>query len=238
MHGKNKVTTRFHDRTTLMVNEIWPTIQGEGPDAGRVSVFVRLSKCNLRCHFCDTEFENGEVMSHHVVARRVVEVAKYCHARLAVLTGGEPLLQNVVPLVRECNNLGLAVSIETAGTVYCPGLDNFFVGGNRRYNGNMIVCSPKTPGISKDLIPLIGAYKYIIRAHEIAEEDGLPLGSTQKQGIISRVFRAPKGSTIYVQPCDEGDEVKNKANLNAATLSCMRFGYRLSIQVHKIAGMP
>jgi 7-carboxy-7-deazaguanine synthase len=238
MLGTNPISKPFHFRDTLLVNCIFPTIQGEGPDAGRVAVFVRLAKCNLRCFFCDTEFDTGELMTNAAISERICELANICHAKLVVLTGGEPLLQNVIPIIQLCNDRGLAVSIETAGTVYCNGLSSHFTSGGKRWKGNMLVCSPKTPKIESRLLPLIGAYKYIIRAGETSEIDGLPTYSTQLQGKESELFRPPKGSCVYVQPCDEANPIANASNLKEATLICMRWGYRLSVQVHKIAGMP
>lgn len=237
MFGKNEITSPFRNEETLLVNEVFPTIQGEGPDAGRVAVFVRLAKCNLRCYFCDTEFETGEMYHQFDLAVRVLEVAALCKARLVVVTGGEPLLQNIAPFVRSCNDNNLAVSVETAGTLFYKELTHHFVGGSKRWRGNLIVCSPKTPRISEDLIPLIGAYKYIIKAGEHSEIDGLPMYSTQTPGQEKKLFRPPQGSCIYVQPCDENDHTRNQENLNAATTICLQHGYRLSVQVHKIAGL-
>lgn len=238
MYGTNEVTKPFQDRQRLLVNGIWPTIQGEGPDAGRVAVFVRLAKCNLKCFFCDTEFDTGEWMEYDAVIDRVREVAQICKAKLVVITGGEPLLQNIVPLVIGCNAKDLAVAVETAGTVYYKGLISHFTGGSKRWNGNVIVCSPKTPSVNKDLIPLIGAYKYIVRVGETSEHDGLPVYSTQAEGKGAMLFRPQESACVYVQPMDENDPIKNDANLKAAALICMRWGYRLSVQIHKIAGLP
>lgn len=238
MHGTNEITKEFTNRDKLLVNSIWPTIQGEGPDAGRVSVFVRLAKCNLKCFFCDTEFDTGEWMEHNAVIDRVNEVAQICKAKLVVVTGGEPLLQNIVPLIVGCNDKDLAVAIETAGTVYFKGLISHFTGGSKRWNGNMIVCSPKTGSLNKELMPLIGAFKYIIRAGETSDLDGLPVYSTQTEGQPKLLYRPPESACVYIQPMDEGDPIKNNANLHAAALICMRWGYRLSVQVHKIVGMP
>lgn len=238
MKGTNEITKPFEIRDKLLVNSIWPTIQGEGPDAGRVSVFVRLATCNLKCFFCDTEFDTGEWMEHDMVINRVHEIAQICKARLVVVTGGEPLLQNIVPLVMGCNERKLAVAVETAGTVYSNELKFHFTGGSKRWNGNMIVCSPKTVGLNKKLIPLIGAFKYIIRVGETSEVDGLPTFSTQTEGQPALLYRPHDSACIYVQPMDEGDAIKNDANLKAAALICLRWGYRLSVQIHKIAGLP
>lgn len=235
MFGKNEITKTFTRRDGLLVNSIWPTIQGEGPDVGRVSIFIRLSKCNLACTFCDTEFETGTWATHKEVLTEVVKQAEQCRAQLVVITGGEPLLQNVAPLIKDLNKQGLAVAIETAGTVYHESLDSLFHGGSKRWMGNIIVCSPKTPKIDIRLSLLIGAYKYIIRAGETSADDGLPIFSTQRNGYPSQIYRGT--GTIYVQAMDEQDPIKNDANLKLTTEICMKFGYRLSYQLHKLIGV-
>ena len=61
MFGKNPIRkAEKGDGSVLQIQEIFPTVQGEGPHTGVPSVFVRLGGCNLACSFCDTEFENFE----------------------------------------------------------------------------------------------------------------------------------------------------------------------------------
>ncbi len=98
----------------LQVNEIFHSIQGESTRAGLPCVFVRLTGCNLRCSWCDTEyaFHEGRSMS---VADVLDEVARY-DCRLVELTGGEPLLQDeAVPLMKQLVARGYAVLLETGG---------------------------------------------------------------------------------------------------------------------------
>ena len=73
----------------LLVTSIFHTLQGEGPHAGLPAVFVRLAKCQLRCHFCDTYFDSGDWMGVDEILR-----SSPVAARLMVITGGEPTLQN------------------------------------------------------------------------------------------------------------------------------------------------
>jgi 7-carboxy-7-deazaguanine synthase len=99
---------------TLKINEIYPSVQGESTWAGLPCVFVRLTACDLRCTYCDTEYAffegkkrpladiTAEVLSHDIP---LVEV-----------TGGEPLLQrNVHPLMTSLCDAGRTVLIETSG---------------------------------------------------------------------------------------------------------------------------
>lgn len=98
----------------LRVTEIFLSIQGESTQAGRPCVFVRLTGCDLRCVWCDTEyaFEGGTPMSIDEVVDRV---ASYGCA-LVEVTGGEPLLQrDCVPLMRRLLGRGHEVMVETGG---------------------------------------------------------------------------------------------------------------------------
>lgn len=236
MFGKNVITKPFrHEDGGLLVNEVFPTIQGEGPDAGTPAVFVRLAKCNLACTFCDTEFESGTWWDHESLLIRVRNVRAHRPIELVVITGGEPLLQNLHPFITICNRFHLRVSIESAGTVWDPNLTSLFQGGINR-----LVISPKTPKLAPEALEVVDAFKYIIGVGNSAADDGLPILSTQRAGVQSRVYRHTRfdDTQIYVQPMDEGDPVKNAANATLAAEVAMRFGYKLSVQIHKVVGLP
>jgi 7-carboxy-7-deazaguanine synthase len=101
---------------TLLVNEIFYSIQGESIYSGRPCVFVRLTGCNLRCTYCDTQYayEDGESMEIAQIMRRVSEYK----CRLVEITGGEPLIQNETPLlVSRLLDNGYAVMMETNGSL-------------------------------------------------------------------------------------------------------------------------
>jgi len=98
----------------LTVNEIFYSIQGESTRVGRPCVFVRLTACDLRCSWCDTEyaFHEGTKRSLEEV---VAEVGKY-PCSLVEITGGEPLLQDdVYPLMETLLAQGRTVMLETGG---------------------------------------------------------------------------------------------------------------------------
>lgn len=243
MHGTNEVTNQFlRSDGRLLVNSTFLTIQGEGPDAGRVSVFVRLSKCNLRCWFCDTQFDEGDEWDPQDLANEVFNLS-YRKTNHVTLTGGEPLLQNVVPFIKILNTAGWYVQIETAGTVFVPGLENLF-DPKRLLSRNAIVISPKTPKLNEDTWKLCHALKYIISVDNFSLDDGLPSLSTQhwedgKQTVkVQRLFRPDRWCDIFVQPMDEGNEEANRANMQATADVAMRYGYRVSFQMHKHLGVP
>lgn len=110
---------------TLVVNEIYLSLQGESTFAGLPCVFVRLTACNLRCSYCDTAyaFTEGRKQTITDVVNRVRELAvPFAEQRAAMrlplveLTGGEPLLQpNTLPLMKQLCDDGFTVLIETSG---------------------------------------------------------------------------------------------------------------------------
>ena len=100
----------------LRITEIFHSIQGESTHAGRPCVFVRLTGCNLRCRWCDSEytFTGGEKMSMDDVVARV----KSYGCELVEITGGEPLAQaEAFDLVRRLCDDGFEVLIETSGSI-------------------------------------------------------------------------------------------------------------------------
>ena len=106
----------------LKVNEIFYSIQGEGNAAGLPCVFVRLTYCNLRCTYCDTEyaFYDGEEKTLDEI---IDEVKKY-KCKLVEITGGEPLVQEEsLELMRRLCDAGFNVMLETGGSLSIKNVD-------------------------------------------------------------------------------------------------------------------
>ena len=106
----------------LKVNEIFYSIQGEGNAAGLPCVFVRLTYCNLRCTYCDTEyaFYGGEEKTLDEI---IDEVKKY-KCKLVEITGGEPLVQEEsLELMRRLCDAGFNVMLETGGSLSIKNVD-------------------------------------------------------------------------------------------------------------------
>lgn len=106
----------------LKVNEIYHSIQGESSKSGLPCVFVRLTYCNLRCTYCDTEyaFYEGEDKS---IEEILTEVKKY-NCNLVEVTGGEPLVQKeCLDLMRKLCDEGFDVMLETAGSLSIKDID-------------------------------------------------------------------------------------------------------------------
>lgn len=98
----------------MLVTEIFKSIQGESTFAGLPCVFIRLTGCNLRCHWCDTAyaFQGGQTMSAEEILARVRQLG----CSLVEITGGEPLLQPEVPaLAEQLLAEGQRVLVETSG---------------------------------------------------------------------------------------------------------------------------
>ncbi len=99
---------------TLIVNEIFVSIDGEGKTAGMLTTFVRLAGCNLRCAWCDTAYALKKEQGKAMMVEDIV-AAVTTHA--VTLTGGEPLEQPAaVELVRQLMEKGIAVNVETNGS--------------------------------------------------------------------------------------------------------------------------
>jgi 7-carboxy-7-deazaguanine synthase len=101
---------------SLVINEIFHSIQGESSHTGRPCVFVRLTYCNLRCTYCDTEyaFEKGTSME----IDRIFDQVRSYNCTLVEITGGEPLMQeDVNSLMTTLCDAGCEVLLETGGSL-------------------------------------------------------------------------------------------------------------------------
>lgn len=100
----------------MQITEIYKSIQGESSYAGLPCIFVRLTGCNLRCCWCDSEytFTGGKKMTIEEVESQVEQLSPH---GLVEITGGEPMLQerDVVPLMERLLNAGYNVLLETSG---------------------------------------------------------------------------------------------------------------------------
>ncbi len=106
----------------LKVNEIFYSIQGESSYAGERCVFVRLTGCNLRCTYCDTEyaFYDGKDLT----VDRIIEKVKSYNCNLVEITGGEPLLQDeVYSLMEKLCDSNFTVMLETSGSLSIENVD-------------------------------------------------------------------------------------------------------------------
>ena len=249
MFGNNPTLKHEHnaDGYTLRVQEVFSTIQGEGPLAGTPATFVRLYGCHLKCHFCDTDFMSNDT------PRGVHELVDSVNAlgnTLVVLTGGEPLRQNVLPLVEKLLKAGHRAQIETAGSMPLPG----DIGAWTRLiedSGRLsFVVSPKGPTARPEFedpwVSSVVSWKYVVHHADATDDTGIPIADYQTKDPSARhPRRLARPATIdptntYIQPMDmgEGDIETSAKNLAHAIALCRRHGYRLSLQQHKLLGLP
>lgn len=232
------------DGSVLDVHSIFHTIQGEGPFCGTPCVFVRLAGCNLQCPLCDTEYTQGRhPMTPLEILAEVNELVRADKWRryLVVITGGEPFRQNLFELFRVLVNAQYYVQVESNGTLPPPVL---FGTSLHQYNrdtskrfGVYVVCSPKAGKVNPQIWANACCAKYVAKSGDIAE-DGLPIHALDHtvNGVVARPpaeFALP----VYLQPADERDEAANAANIVAVRESCMKHGYILQLQIHKLIGV-
>lgn len=224
MKGSNPIRPPAKgDGTRLEVKHIFPTLQGEGPYAGHPSVFIRLGGCNLACHFCDTDFEDFSESSIDDIVQTVCRMALNAQGgrsrHLVVITGGEPLRQEIAPLCKLLLAEGFKVQIETNGSLY-----------RKLPVGVDIVCSPKNTGagyfpVRDDLLARINAFKFIIAK------------DNPRYNHVAEVGQSLYHTPVYVQPMDEYDADKNAQNHAYALELAEQYGYIVSLQTHKILGI-
>ena len=192
----------------MRVNEIFYSLQGEGYHSGEAAVFVRLSGCNLRCPFCDTQHESGTEMDE----ADIVESVRQWPVRLVVITGGEPSLQLTATLVDALHAEGKYVAVETNGTHPLP------------ENVDWVTLSPKSAYVD-------GSEVVLTHADEIkVVYDGVHDPDFYLSPLTSHL-----SPLTFLQPMDTGDDNRNAA-ITAATVEYIRQHpqWRLSLQIHKI----
>ena len=143
-------------RMMRKINEIFYSLQGEGYYTGTPAVFIRFSGCNLRCTFCDTQHEEGTLMSDEEILE---EGGKY-PATTVILTGGEPSLWIDHEFVSQLHQAGKYVCIETNGTHTLP--DNI----------DWVTCSPKQGG--KLRITRMNEVKVVYEGQDVTVYEQLP----------------------------------------------------------------
>ena len=109
------MNTTIHTTTTLPLMEQFYTIQGEGMHQGKAAVFIRLGGCDVGCVWCDVK-ESWDANAHPMTPiADIVATAQQFPARLAVITGGEPLMYNLDELCDKLRAAGFELNIETSG---------------------------------------------------------------------------------------------------------------------------
>lgn len=202
---------------TLKTIEIFASPQGEGLRQGEPTIFVRLAGCNLRCGFCDTKtaWRGGREWSVEAIVAEAERLRGEYPTAWVCLTGGEPLAQNVRPLVKRLHAEGFLVQIESNGT-FAPDPD-----------ADWLSVSPKPPG-----------YAVHPASRKMAREVKLvvcrPLGLDDVRAVRAAF---PPTTPVILQPeSNAGWSMKKAVRLLEAAGRAGIEGIRLSVQLHKIYG--
>ena len=254
MFGKNIILKQERDLNgALDVHSIFHTIQGEGPLAGHSAVFVRLYGCSLACSWCDTEFESKQqrMLPARLLAAVTSAYPPGAKPPLVVITGGEPMRQYLTPAISALLAAQHEVQIETAGIHWEGQLESLRTPPHE-FSAPLpifLVCSPKLPGVHPKIVEYADAFKYIVDVRDEPDpEDGLPIHAVSQRGLPNpgRLFRPfwlfAYPEKIMVQPLDPSPETPDRdwlfdRNCNRCVELVKRYGYRLSLQQHKILGL-
>jgi organic radical activating enzyme len=184
--------------------DTFPTFQGEGPSTGAPALFIRLSRCNLACGWCDTRYTwdwehyDPRLESSRLRVPDLAAWALSCPPRLAVITGGEPLLQQaaLVTLVHELLAGGKRIEIETNGTI-AP--DTALLAGDVQFNVSPKLANSGMAETRRIAAPAIEAFAGSSRAvfkfvaRDTADLDEISV-LVQRFGL-SPVYVMPEGVT-------------------------------------------
>ncbi len=203
--------TRGVNLQTYPIVEIFHSVQGEGYHSGESSIFVRFGKCNLKCEWCDTEFNEFQILA----LEEIIENIEKFDCKKIIFTGGEPALQNLEPLVNSLRPKGYKFAIETNGTIELQeGLIDW------------ICVSPKD-----QIYPNVGIkqrvgneLKCVYLGQNLSIYDDLKLGFEH----------------LYLQPCyDETKDVIWNGHSFRQTLEIVKDNpeWHLSLQTHKWMGV-
>jgi len=198
-----------------LVKELFgPTLQGEGAHAGRPCVFLRFAVCNLACSWCDTDFapEGAERFAAAEIVARLVDLDVH-RARMLVVTGGEPALQWDVPLAEAVRGAGFRVHTETNGT---------------RALGapvDWLTVSPK-PQFHE------GRFELVMQS---GDELKLVVDETVTDADLER-YQTLDFRHFFAQPCMDARYADTLAR--TVDLVARHPRWRLSVQLHKIVGVP
>ena len=185
------------------VNEIFDSIQGEGANLGKKVTFVRLAGCNLSCKWCDTEYNSYYELTAE-------EITLSCGENV-IITGGEPTIHNLIPLLQKLKKQNKWVGIETNGTNDITGIRKYI---------DYIAFSPKE-----------NTHKSFI---ENADEIRIVNNNLKLEDVLK--YENWKIKNRFISPLEvDGefnllDTVKFIGELNERS----RHNWKISLQVHKL----
>ncbi len=197
---------------TLAVMEAFYTIQGEGIHTGKAAYFIRLAGCDVGCTWCDVKESWPSKPEQRQAVDTIVQDALSHPARIAVITGGEPCMQNLEPIIESLHTGGFKVHIETSGAYPMTGQPDW------------ICVSPKK--FKKPLPSLLAV------AHELKV---IVAHSSDFRWAEQNAALADSQCRLLLQP-EYGKSEKMMPLIVDYVLKHPR--WNISLQTHKIIGIP
>jgi 7-carboxy-7-deazaguanine synthase len=231
--------------TTLLVNEIFETIQGEGSYTGTPSVFVRLQGCPVGCPWCDTQHTwdvlPEKLVSADIILLKSADSPTYFQtsskdllelldrqgytANHMVITGGEPCMYDLTELSSIAIEKGFSVQIETSGTyeIKC-------------HTDTWVTVSPKIN--MKAGMPILS--QAMSRANEIKHPIAMQRHIDELDALLTREnmptrwqsSKEKRNVLVYLQPISQQERATE-----LAIATCIERNWRLSVQLHKYIGV-
>jgi len=213
----------------LKIAELFYSIQGEGSLVGVPSVFIRTSGCNLRCAWCDTPYASWQPEGAELTISQIVDEVKAHPARHVVVTGGEPMIApEIIPLTERLRELGLHVTIETAGTVFqlvacdlmsiSPKLASSTPHDRWATQHNRLRIQPEV------LLELMGRYPYQLKF--VIEKPG----DLDEVRALIRALEADRNRVILMPEGTDRDRLRERTVWLAEI--CKQEGFRFSPRLH------
>jgi len=204
------------DRRYLVKEMFGPTLQGEGAHAGRAVVFLRFAACNLACPGCDTDFSPDSATrmdAGEIVARlRALDTGG---TQRVIVTGGEPTLQWDAPLSAAVRGAGFRVHMESNGTRVPAGpVDWLTISPKPQHHPASLALAEQLP----------------------ADEVKVVIDDSVDEAVLDRYAARWRCEYYFVQPWMDDGYAHNLARTVA--LIHARPRWRLSVQLHKIIGVP
>ena len=194
------------DEPIYKITEWFTSIQGEGIETGRPVLFVRFAGCNLNCDFCDTDYKANWKMDlkdllHLIHSGNYFEILNIKHV---ILTGGEPLMQNIKPLVIRLKSAGYTIGLETNGMFELP------------YTFDSVSVSPKVPA----------------EQLKVKKCNSLKLLYPYLRGCSPSDYMTYDAEYKYIQPIENSKWSMNIEGAYMEVLR-LGEGWRLGLQIHK-----
>lgn len=221
------VVSEFYNNYNYKLCETFKSIQGEGTNTGRVSTFIRLSGCNLKCSFCDEPKHKNKTYEQIVKAKDIVSIVKNNETEFAIITGGEPTMQDCNPLISLLHECGVKVAIETNGYK----LKNV-------HRADLITWSPKTLNYNSFIDSIDGLVSSSnlpnieLKIPFLYKDEDLLAFVDSVSDILGEHIIAK-----FITPINDTKNLNFEANKKAFNF-CMKYPeFSLNMQMHKVLGV-